>query len=139
MGRPTRFPSNKGAAAGASGEYAPCRRSNLQVAPQFTEHGFEEETSGDDSIDNGPTGGLTWDGRVDRGRQQACIPLLSSHEMANHSEANVVAVALKASYSEDLKKLSASTETKRLFETILEALETWQENYKEFYPYNSKL
>ena len=48
----------------------------LQVVPQFTEHYFESDDEGDDSIDNGPTGGLTWDGRVDRGRDQARIPLL---------------------------------------------------------------
>src|SRR3984957_11601878 len=42
----------------------------LQVVPQFTEHYFESEDEGDDSIDNGPTGGLTWDGRVDRDRDQ---------------------------------------------------------------------
>ena len=34
----------------------------------------------DESIDNGPTGGLTWDGRVDRGSDQARIPLLSPFE-----------------------------------------------------------
>jgi cytochrome c peroxidase len=110
----------------------------LQVAPQFTEHGYEEESSGDDSIDNGPTGGLTWDGRVDRGRQQARIPLLSPREMANRSEASVVASALKADYSEDLKRLSAGMDTQHIFETILEAFETWEENYREFYPYSSK-
>ena len=55
----------------------------LQVVPQFTEHYFESDDEGDDSVDNGPTGGLTWDGRVDRGRDQARIPLLSPFEMAN--------------------------------------------------------
>jgi cytochrome c peroxidase len=54
----------------------------LQVVPQFTEHYFESDDEGDDSIDNGPTGGLTWDGRVDRGRDQARLPLLSPFEMA---------------------------------------------------------
>ena len=39
------------------------RSEYLQVVPQFTEHYFESEDEGDDSIDNGPTGGLTWDGR----------------------------------------------------------------------------
>ncbi|HTP91208.1 MAG TPA: cytochrome-c peroxidase, partial [Xanthobacteraceae bacterium] len=55
----------------------------LQVVPPFTEHYYESDEEGDDSVDNGPTGGLTWDGRVDRGRDQARIPLLSSFEMAN--------------------------------------------------------
>ncbi len=110
----------------------------LQVTPQFTEHAFEEETSGDDSVDNGPIGGLTWDGRVDRGRQQARLPLLSSREMANTCEESVVAKALKATYSEELKTLSSGTDSKRLFETILEAFESWEEAYQEFYPYDSK-
>lgn len=55
----------------------------LQAVPPFTEHFFESEDDADESIDNGPTGGLTWDGRVDRGQQQARIPLLSDFEMGN--------------------------------------------------------
>lgn len=138
-GPPNSLPVQQGGSSGREwGIRAVPSLKYLQVAHQFTEHGFEEETSGDDSIDNGPTGGLTWDGRVDRGRQQARIPLLSPYEMANHSEASVVAAALKASYSEDLKTLGGSTDAKRLFETILEALETWEENYQAFYPYDSK-
>ena len=62
----------------------------LQADPQFTEHYFESDDEGDDSIDNGPTGGLTWDGRVDRGRDQARIPLLSPFEMDNADAAAVV-------------------------------------------------
>ena len=53
----------------------------LQVVPPFTEHYFDSDGP-DPSLDNGPTGGLAWDGRVDRGRDQARIPLLSSYEMA---------------------------------------------------------
>lgn len=48
----------------------------LQVVPQFTAHYFESSDEGDESVDNGPTGGLTWDGRVDRLRDQAGVPLL---------------------------------------------------------------
>jgi cytochrome c peroxidase len=110
----------------------------LQATPQFTEHSFEEETTGADSVDNGPTGGLTWDGRVDRGRQQARIPLLSPVEMANPSEGSIVAKALKATYADDLRRLTASAGTERYFETILDAFEAWEENDKEFYPYSSK-
>ncbi len=98
----------------------------LQTIPQFTEHYFDSEEKGDDSVDNGPTGGLTWDGRVDRGRQQARIPLLAPNEMANESPDAVVARARKAGYGEVT------------FETIAEAIETYQQNYREFYPYSSK-
>ena len=55
----------------------------LQAVPPFTEHFFESEDEADESVDNGPTGGLTWDGRADRGHDQARIPLLSPFEMAN--------------------------------------------------------
>ncbi|HVZ13967.1 MAG TPA: cytochrome c peroxidase, partial [Bauldia sp.] len=55
----------------------------LQATPQFTEHFFDSEDEGDESVDNGPTGGLMWDGRADRGQDQARFPLLSPFEMAN--------------------------------------------------------
>lgn len=111
----------------------------LQVIPQFTEHFYDGEENGDDSIDNGPTGGLTWDGRVDRGRDQVRIPLFSSYEMANTNEQSVVHAAQTASYSAQLRKLSGdTTDLHRVFATILEAFEAWEEDYREFYPYNSK-
>jgi cytochrome c peroxidase len=107
----------------------------LQTIPQFTEHYFSSEDEGNESIDNGPTGGLTWDGRVDRLRNQARLPLLSPREMANSNEAAVVAAAEKAPYAEDLKKLSGNT---AIFNTIVEALEAWQQDDEQFYPYTSK-
>ncbi len=55
----------------------------LQAVPQFTEHFYDSEDEADESVDNGPTGGLTWDGRADRGSDQARLPLLSPFEMAN--------------------------------------------------------
>ncbi len=110
----------------------------LQIVPQFTEHYFDSETTGDDSVDGGPTGGLTWDGRVDRGRKQARIPLLSPYEMANHSPARVVASARQSKYAAELMRLSNGAAVDAVFETILEALEAWQQDYREFYPYNSK-
>jgi len=110
----------------------------LQTVPQFSEHFFEED-SGDDSVDNGPTGGLTWDGRVDRGRDQARIPLLSPYEMANANETAVVASVRRAAYSQELTELaSGSDDVQEMFRTILEALEAWEQDYREFYPYTSK-
>src|SRR5690348_17190487 len=61
----------------------------LQAVPAFTEHYYAPADDGDESVDNGPAGGLTWDGRVDRGRDQARLPLLSPLEMADSSEAAV--------------------------------------------------
>lgn len=109
----------------------------LQVIPPFTEHYFETEGP-DPSIDNGPTGGLTWDGRVDRGRDQARIPLLAPFEMAGGSPAAVVARVRRAPYAAAVERLAGGSDSDRWFGTILEALETWQQDHREFYPYSSK-
>jgi cytochrome c peroxidase len=109
----------------------------LQAIPAFTEHYFDTDGA-DPSLDNGPTGGLTWDGRVDRGRDQARIPLLSPYEMANDGPAAVVARVRKAPYAAEVERLAGSADTDLLFATVLEALETWQQDHREFYPYSSK-
>jgi len=46
------------------------------VTPHFTERFFDSDDELNAGVDNGPTGGLTWDGRADRGRDQARLPLL---------------------------------------------------------------
>ncbi len=107
----------------------------LQVVPAFTEHYFDDDAP-DDSIDNGATGGLTWDGRIDAGRAQARIPLLSPFEMANADAEAVVAKVRKAPYAGEFARLVRGDSTP--FATVLEALEVWQEDYREFYPYSSK-
>jgi cytochrome c peroxidase len=106
----------------------------LQSTPAFTEHYFDAEATGSDSADNGPTGGLTWDGRVDRGREQAKLPLLSPYEMANESPAAVVKSAMRASYAGEIKRLTRGN----AFNTILEAFEAWEQEPTEFYPYSSR-
>jgi cytochrome c peroxidase len=113
----------------------------LQAVPQFTEHYYESEDEGDDSIDNGPTGGLTWDGRVDRDRDQARIPLLSPFEMANATPADVVAAVRNGSHAEALRKIFGGdvfADTEKAFAGILEALEVFQQDFRDFYPYSSK-
>jgi cytochrome c peroxidase len=113
----------------------------LQVVPAFVEHYFESEDDGDESVDAGPTGGLNWDGRVDRGRDQARIPLLSPFEMANASETTVVAAVSRAAYADDLRALFGADIFSRVddaFAAIGEALEAYQQTPDEFYPYTSK-
>ena len=105
----------------------------LQVVPQFTEHFFDSEDSGDESIDNGPTGGLTWDGRADRGRDQARLPLLSPFEMANRSPAELVARLERAGYGASLRHVAADAYT-----AVLASLEAFEEDSATFYPYSSK-
>ena len=113
----------------------------LQAVPQFTEHYFESEDDGDESVDNGPTGGLTWDGRVDHGVDQARLPLLSPFEMANASAADVVAEIRKGGYDDALRRIFGATmfrDTETTFSAVLKAFEVFEQSYKEFYPYNSK-
>jgi len=101
--------------------------------PQFTEHYYDSEDAGDESIDNGPTGGLTWDGRADRGRDQARIPLFSSYEMANRAPEDVVARAKKAGYGAALARVAPDP-----LAAILHSLEAFEEDPATFYPYSSK-
>ena len=113
----------------------------LQSVPQFTEHYFESEDEGDPSIDNGPTGGLTWDGRADRGRDQARVPLLSPFEMANPDEGSVVTAVAKSPHAAALRKIFGAgifADNGKAFAAILEALETFEQNPGDFYPYTSK-
>ena len=113
----------------------------LQATPQFTEHYYESDDEGDASIDNGPTGGLTWDGRVDRGRDQARLPLLSPLEMANDSPAAVVAQVRKSPHAGLLSQAfgaSIFADNEKAFDGILQALEAYEQSYIEFYPYSSK-
>jgi cytochrome c peroxidase len=113
----------------------------LQAAPRFTEHYFESDDEGDESIDNGPSGGLTWDGRVDRGRDQARLPLLSPWEMANDSPADVVARVRQAGYDEALRRIFGPEvlgEPEKTFNAILKAFEVFEQEPADFYPYSSK-
>lgn len=113
----------------------------LQAVPAFTEHFFESEDDADESVDNGPTGGLTWDGRVDRGRDQAKIPLLSPLEMGNADAAEVARHLLAAGYGDKIAATlgrSETPDTDTLFATAAKALEVFQQDDRTFYPYTSK-
>ncbi|MGL4966370.1 MAG: cytochrome-c peroxidase [Inquilinus sp.] len=112
-----------------------------QVVPPFTEHFFDSEDDSDESVDNGPTGGLTWDGRVDRGADQAAIPLLSDFEMGNAGPDDVVAKALAAGYGDALQRIYGDDvleDRKALYAGILKAFEVYEQDAASFYPYNSK-
>ncbi len=112
----------------------------LQATPAFTEHFFESEDEGDESVDNGPTGGLTWDGRVDRGRAQARIPLFSPFEMANGTAAALAQRLRRAGYAAALGKLlhKPLDRPPALVEAALAALEAYEQDPAGFYPYSSK-
>jgi cytochrome c peroxidase len=110
-----------------------------QATPPFTAHFYESDDEGDASIDNGPTGGLTWDGRADRLREQALIPLLASNEMANPDRAKVGATVL-AGYGDTMQALpgGGATDPESALQIALEALSAYQESPDVFFPYTSK-
>ncbi|WP_246675269.1 cytochrome c peroxidase [Mesorhizobium sp. B2-3-4] len=113
----------------------------LQAAPAFTEHFYDSEDEGDESVDNGPTGGLTWDGRADHGKDQAKIPLLSPFEMANKDAAAVAAGLRKAAYADDFKAAFGDDVFDRPDDALAaaaEALGTFEQSPADFYPYSSR-
>ena len=113
----------------------------LQAVPQFSEHFFDSEDEADESVDNGPTGGLMWDGRADRAQDQARFPLLSPFEMANASPADVVNAIENTPYADKFKALFGPTifdNTDAAFRGATEALAAFEETAAIFYPYSSK-
>ncbi|WP_292259310.1 cytochrome-c peroxidase [Mesorhizobium sp.] len=113
----------------------------LQAAPAFTEHFYDSEDEGDESVDNGPTGGLTWDGRADHGKDQARIPLLSPFEMGNKDEAAVVTALRKAPYADAFKAAFGADifdHQQDAFDAAVEALGTFEQSSADFYPYSSR-
>jgi len=112
----------------------------LQSVPQFAEHFHDSDDEGDESVDAGPTGGLTWDGRVDHGADQARIPLLSSFEMG--STPAKVAEAVKASpYADEFRRAFGANvfdHDDTVFASVLQSLEAFEQTPQKFYPYTSK-
>ncbi|CAM2192334.1 cytochrome c peroxidase [Paraburkholderia kururiensis] len=112
----------------------------LQSVPAFQEHYHESDDEGDESVDAGPTGGLTWDGRVDRGADQARIPILSPLEMG--SSPQKVAAAVKAApYANQFRDAFGEhifDNADATFNAVLKALETFEQTPQVFYPYTSK-
>ena len=111
----------------------------LQNVPPFSEHYHDDD--GDDSVDAGPTGGRTWDGRADSAHDQARIPLLAPHEMANADAATVVAKLKRAAYASVMRANFGEAifdDTERAFQAAAMALEVFQESPADFYPYDSK-
>ncbi|NMV36355.1 cytochrome-c peroxidase [Ralstonia insidiosa] len=111
----------------------------IQNVPPFSEHFFEND--GNDSEDQGPTGGYTWDGRVSSTHDQARIPLLSAHEMANGTPAAVVAKLRNGRHAQTFRQVFGDDildNEDTAFRAALMALEVFQQTPSEFYPYDSK-
>ena len=109
-----------------------------QNVPPFTEHFFDDE--GDDSVDQGPAGGRTWDGRSQSFHDQARLPLFSPFEMAN-AGVDAVVVKVQVLYAAQFRKVFGARvfdDKALVFKGVLMALEAYQQSPAEFYPYSSK-
>ena len=112
----------------------------LQSVPQFTQHFHDSDDEGDESVDAGPTGGLTWDGRVDLGADQARIPLTSSFEMGS-TPAQVVAAVKASPYAAEFREAFGAgvfDHDDHAFDAILRSFEAFEQTPQKFYPYTSK-
>jgi cytochrome c peroxidase len=111
----------------------------LHKLPPFTEHTFDEAV--DESVDQGPTGGHGWDGRVDTTHDQARLPLTSPFEMANGSVEEVAAKVGQSSYAAQFRETYGDdvfADPGRATAAVLMALEVFQQSPKDFYPYSSR-
>lgn len=109
-----------------------------QNVPPFTEHYIDDE--GDDSVDQGPAGGRTWDGRAQSYHAQARLPLFSPFEMAN-PDSDAVIAKVQAGHDAQFRAVFGEKvfDDKALaFKGVLMALEAYQQTPAEFYPYTSK-
>jgi cytochrome c peroxidase len=110
-----------------------------QNVPPFTEHFIDDE--GDDSVDQGPAGGRTWDGHAQSFHDQARLPLFSRFEMANTDADAVVLKVRHARYAGEFRAAFGEKifdDGALAFKGILMALEAYQQSPAEFYPYSSK-
>lgn len=111
----------------------------LQNVPPFTEHYRDDES--DDSVDQGPAGGRTWDGRAQSAHDQARLPLFSAFEMANVDADAVIAKVQHAAYAAAFRGAFGQhvfDDRSLAFKGVLAALEAYQQEPEEFYPYRSK-
>ena len=111
----------------------------LQTVPAFTEHHFDEAV--EDSTDQGPTGGHTWDGRADTTHDQARLPLTSPFEMANRDIDTVVAKVARGPVGARFRAVFGDdvfTDPVRGSTAVLKCLEVFQQSPRDFYPYTSR-
>jgi cytochrome c peroxidase len=109
----------------------------------FTEHFYEPEVTGGQD-DEGPTGGRTWDGRVNSGHEQALIPLLDNNEMANSSISELVGKFGKSNYAEQFREVFSQT-GENVFDNadavlgwMTLSLEVFEHSPNDFHPFTSK-
>jgi cytochrome c peroxidase len=110
-----------------------------QVVPAFSEHFFDDD--GNDSEDQGPTGGLDWDGRARSAHEQAAAPLLSPFEMANADAAAAIARLAESPNAPAFRDAFGPhvfDKPQFAWNGLVMALEVFQQSPTDFYPYDSK-
>jgi cytochrome c peroxidase len=103
----------------------------------FTEHFTDDE---EDGADQGPAGGRTWDGRAQSFHDQARLPLFSPQEMAN-KDMDAVVANVQAAHGLEFRAIFGAKvfeDKSAAFKGVLMALEAYQQDPAEFYPYSSK-
>jgi cytochrome c peroxidase len=103
---------------------------------------YEDMLDNPDGISTpGPGGGHTQDGRAATLAEQARIPLLARHEMANKSAADVVRKLRASAYAEQFRQAYGQdvfSNDKTAFQHALDALQAYQLEDNSFHPYSSK-
>ncbi|MBS0342354.1 MAG: cytochrome-c peroxidase [Proteobacteria bacterium] len=131
-----------GARLASAGRRNPPSLMYLQTTLPFTEHYIDDEDG--HGIDAGPTGGFTWDGRVNTLHEQSLIPLFAPHEMANRDARQLARQLQRSPVAADFRRAFSEAD-KDVFDQPEEvvrwvgaALEVYQQDPATFYPYTSK-
>ena len=109
----------------------------MTAVGRFVEHAIEAETG----LDQGPTGGLLWDGRAATAHDQARLPLFAPFEMANPSPAELARKLRAAPYAGELRAAfgaAAIDDDNTACDAAALALEVFEQSPAEFAPYDSK-
>jgi cytochrome c peroxidase len=103
---------------------------------------YEDMLDNPDGISTpGPGGGHTQDGRAATLAEQARIPLLAKHEMANKSAGSVVRKIEASPYAAQFRLAFGADvfrNDKAAFQRALDALQAYQLEDNSFHPYDSK-
>jgi cytochrome c peroxidase len=141
-----------------SNHYAPSNAQPVQFGgPNLTTPGFravptltykdlipaysDNAVNPDNVSTNAPGGGFTWDGRANTLAEQVSIPLLSSFEMANTSQAAVVQVVQNSNYAASFQQAFGAgvfSNTATAFMDVGLALQQYQLEDTSFHSYTSK-
>lgn len=110
-------------------------------APFELDHFDDDELHGEDA---GPTGGLTWDGRADRIRDQVRLPLFAANEMANGDARGLARRVARAPYAARLREATSAPggdvfqRPEDVVAWVATALEVFLQDPATFHPYSSR-